>query len=72
MNWHPISRQRFRCLRKQGEGLTIAGGCIYSSTGGAIGTYVVWLKNGQPYLKHELYYNGEELFFIQAERNALP
>ena len=79
MNWHPISKERFRELRKQGKGLTISGGCIYSdslhhkalSMGPSIGTYFVWLKDGQPYLKHESYYNGEELYSIRAERNTL-
>lgn len=71
MNWNPIGRERFRDLLKQGEGLTIRGGCIYSSTGGTIGTYAVWLRSGQPYLKHEAYYNGKELYFIQAERDTL-
>jgi hypothetical protein len=78
MNWHLISKERFRALRKQGENLTLSGGCIYSnqlhhkalSMEPSIGTYFVWLKAGQPFLRHDSYYNGKELFFTQAEKDT--
>lgn len=76
MNWEVLTAEQFRQHLDQGKELTVLGGgkiivndknkITFEMQEHIVGTYLEWKKNGLAYLRHEVYYSGRELHFINV------